>query len=298
MPPVKPPIPINPYAFKPFDPKVHTGECILPAPVGLLPIRFVYGRYIDIANTKKKDPNTIYFGASLMNKQLTGIFLGDYEMTSKIKDISIYSKKDGVNYINLTFINGNNKLQTIKTTIVSEYSINDLQKQIDAISSGSSKEIKKIEQHLKVLDTSVQKLNNAISSTNVVIGNLIKDVETGKYNYTIKMDRTGIREGFAKSFSLQKGGKKQPNSSVIEIYDFVPKKLVYDSSTISLNLISWPRDVKLEDESRLDNKYKISVSTNLQDLINDVDITLNSSSLINNRLTIIEGNLTWDDLLT
>ena len=49
-------------------------------------VEFIKGRYVDIVNTKNKDPNTLYFGTSKKSDFLTGIFLGDLELTSKVKD--------------------------------------------------------------------------------------------------------------------------------------------------------------------------------------------------------------------
>ena len=82
-------------------------------------VYFSYGRYLDIATSKGKDPNTLYFGSSNTSKLLSGIFLGDIELTSKVKDVSIISK-DGDVILSVKYINNSGKLATVKTKIPSE----------------------------------------------------------------------------------------------------------------------------------------------------------------------------------
>ena len=82
-------------------------------------VYFSYGRYLDIATSKGKDPNTLYFGSSNTSKLLSGIFLGDIELTSKVKDVSIISN-DGDVILSVKYINNLGKLATVKTKIPSE----------------------------------------------------------------------------------------------------------------------------------------------------------------------------------
>ena len=82
-------------------------------------VYFSYGRYLDIATSKGKDPHTLYFGSSNKSKLLSGIFLGDIELTSKVKDVSIISKDDDV-ILSVKYINNVGKLATVKTKILSE----------------------------------------------------------------------------------------------------------------------------------------------------------------------------------
>ena len=88
-------------------------------------VYFSYGRYLDIATSKGKDPNTLYFGSSNTSKLLSGIFLGDIELTTKVKNVSIISK-DGDVILTVKYINNSGKLATVKTKIPSEQLLNEV----------------------------------------------------------------------------------------------------------------------------------------------------------------------------
>ena len=81
-------------------------------------VEFIEGRYVDIVNAKNKDPHTLYFGKSKNSELLTGIFLGDLELTSKVKDVSLVSV-DGVVTLSIKYVNSAGKLATVKTNLPS-----------------------------------------------------------------------------------------------------------------------------------------------------------------------------------
>ena len=311
-----PPIPpVKPLTFKPFNPKEHI---IKPAPIGLMPIRFIYGRYIDIASTPNKDPNTIYFGMSY-NAKSNGIFLGDFELTSKIRDVSIFKGDKDINNLWITFINSNNKLQTIKTTVASQETLDNLKQTIIETCNSSLSEIEdklhildssviliiddisqlkrnesSIYEHLNIIDSSIHTIIQKIKDT--CVGTLVDDLNYGKYNYTVKVKKSGVDEGYKKVYSLYKGIKKQTYSENIEICNIIPKKLEYDSSTYSLNLVSWPQDVSNDEVREMNPSLVNTTTTSLYDLIQDTADIINTSSMVNNRIVFIESTLDWESI--
>lgn len=96
---------LKPHVCNPFDPNKPMHDHCHEHPVA-----FMSGRYIDIANTKGKDPHTLYLGTSLSTNLLNGIFLGDFELTSRVKDVSLVAGDKGVNTLVVKFVNDKNKL--------------------------------------------------------------------------------------------------------------------------------------------------------------------------------------------
>ena len=110
-----------------FDPK----RKFLPPKNG--EVRFVQGRYIDIAAAKGKDIHSLYFGTSKNSNLLTGIFLGDFELTSKVKDVSLVSKNGNI-ILNIKYINEDGKLETVKRNLPSGTAYQDIIKKITEFS--------------------------------------------------------------------------------------------------------------------------------------------------------------------
>ena len=111
-----------------FDPTKH----FLPPKNG--EVRFVQGKYIDIAAKKGKDKNSLYFGTSKNSDLLTGIFLGDMELTSRVKDISIMNKNNNI-VLCVKYINDQNKLASIKATLPSTRTIDGINNNINSLNN-------------------------------------------------------------------------------------------------------------------------------------------------------------------
>ena len=117
-------------------------------------VEFIKGRYVDIVNTKNKDPNTLYFGISKKSDFLTGIFLGDLELTSKVKDVSLVSV-DGVVTLSIKYVNSSGKLATVKTNLPSQNSIDDLKEIIKKFNNNITQfntSLNDIYDKLKIID--------------------------------------------------------------------------------------------------------------------------------------------------
>lgn len=287
-------------------------------------VYFSYGRYLDIATSKGKDPNTLYFGSSNTSKLLSGIFLGDIELTSKVKDVSIISK-DGDVILSVKYINNVGKLATVKTKIPSEQLLNDVKdllKSIDVNALNTS--FNDIYERLNIIDGSIVDIYNCIDTLNTSINDLderydelinrIDNIDTTLGNkYTIHKSIGSADEGFAEKYTLYCGSEIVENSSVIEHISLTLRNLDYDIDTNSIQALLLPsaiKSVNLDDNTatlidgtivdnitdKLDDKFMQSLSIDMSDYDEHINILMNTDSSINDRLTIVEDTLKWENL--
>ena len=287
-------------------------------------VYFSYGRYLDIATSKGKDPNTLYFGSSNTSKLLSGIFLGDIELTSKVKDVSIISK-DGDVILSVKYINNSGKLATVKTKIPSEQLLNDVKdllKSIDVNALNTS--FNDIYERLNIIDGSIVDIYNCIDTLNTSINDLderydelinrIDNIDTTVSNkYTIHKSIGSADEGFAEKYTLYCGSEIVENSSVIEHISLTLRNLDYDIDSNSIQALLLPsaiKSVNLDDNTatlidgtivdnitdKLDDKFMQSLSINMSDYDEHINILMNTDSSINDRLTIVEDTLKWENL--
>ena len=287
-------------------------------------VYFSYGRYLDIATSKGKDPNTLYFGSSNTSKLLSGIFLGDIELTSKVKDVSIISK-DGDVILSVKYINNVGKLATVKTKIPSEQLLNDVKdllKSIDVNALNTS--FNDIYERLNIIDGSIVDIYNCIDTLNTSINDLderydelinrIDNIDTTLGNkYTIHKSIGSADEGFAEKYTLYCGSEIVENSSVIEHISLTLRNLDYDIDSNSIQALLLPsaiKSVNLDDNTatlidgtiidnitdKLDDKFMQSLSIDMSDYDEHINILMNTDSSINDRLTIVEDTLKWENL--
>ena len=287
-------------------------------------VYFSYGRYLDIATSKGKDPNTLYFGSSNTSKLLSGIFLGDIELTSKVKDVSIISK-DGDVILSVKYINNSGKLATVKTKIPSEQLLNDVKdllKSIDVNALNTS--FNDIYERLNIIDGSIVDIYNCIDTLNTSINDLderydelvnrIDNIDTTVGNkYTIHKSIGSADEGFAEKYTLYCGSEIVENSSVIEHISLTLRNLDYDIDSNSIQALLLPsaiKSVNLDDNTatlidgtivdnitdKLDDKFMQSLSIDMSDYDEHINILMNTDSSINDRLTIVEDTLKWENL--
>ena len=287
-------------------------------------VYFSYGRYLDIATSKGKDPNTLYFGSSNTSKLLSGIFLGDIELTSKVKDVSIISK-DGDVILSVKYINNSGKLATVKTKIPSEQLLNDVKdllKSIDVNALNTS--FNDIYERLNIIDGSIVDIYNCIDTLNTSINDLderydelvnrIDNIDTTVSNkYTIHKSIGTADEGFAEKYTLYCGSEIVENSSVIEHISLTLRNLDYDIDSNSIQALLLPsaiKSVNLDDNTatlidgtivdnitdKLDDKFMQSLSIDMSDYDKHINILMNTDSSINDRLTIVEDTLKWENL--
>ena len=287
-------------------------------------VYFSYGRYLDIATSKGKDPNTLYFGSSNTSKLLSGIFLGDIELTSKVKDVSIISK-DGDVILSVKYINNSGKLATVKTKIPSEQLLNDVKdllKSIDVNAINTS--FNDIYERLNIIDGSIVDIYNCIDTLNTSINdiderydeliNRIDNIDTTVSNkYTIHKSIGSADEGFAEKYTLYCGSEIVENSSVIEHISLTLRNLDYDIDSNSIQALLLPsaiKSVNLDDNTatlidgtivdnitdKLDDKFMQSLSIDMSDYDEHINILMNTDSSINDRLTIVEDTLKWENL--
>lgn len=304
------------HVFHVFDPtKIHKPHD---------EVYFSYGRYLDIATSKGKDPNTLYFGSSNTSKLLSGIFLGDIELTSKVKDVSIISK-DGDVILSVKYINNVGKLATVKTKIPSEQLLNDVKdllKSIDVNALNTS--FNDIYERLNIIDGSIVDIYNCIDTLNTSINDLderydelvnrIDNIDTTVGNkYTIHKSIGSADEGFAEKYTLYCGSEIVENSSVIEHISLTLRNLDYDIDSNSIQALLLPsaiKSVNLDDNTatlidgtivdnitdKLDDKFMQSLSIDMSDYDEHINILMNTDSSINDRLTIVEDTLKWENL--
>ena len=287
-------------------------------------VYFSYGRYLDIATSKGKDPNTLYFGSSNTSKLLSGRFLGDIELTSKVKDVSIISK-DGDVILSVKYINNSGKLATVKTKIPSEQLLNDVKdllKSIDVNALNTS--FNDIYERLNIIDGSIVDIYNCIDTLNTSINDLderydelvnrIDNIDTTVSNkYTIHKSIGSADEGFAEKYTLYCGSEIVENSSVIEHISLTLRNLDYDIDSNSIQALLLPsaiKSVNLDDNTatlidgtivdnitdKLDDKFMQSLSIDMSDYDEHINILMNTDSSINDRLTIVEDTLKWENL--
>ena len=287
-------------------------------------VYFSYGRYLDIATSKGKDPNTLYFGSSNTSKLLSGIFLGDIELTSKVKDVSIISNNGDV-ILSVKYINNLGKLATVKTKIPSEQLLNDVKdllKTFDVNAINTS--FNDIYGRLNIIDGSIVDIYNCIDTLNTSINdlderydellNIIDNIDTTVGNkYTIHKSIGSADEGFAEKYTLYSGSEVVENSSVIEHISLTLRNLDYDIDSNSIQALLLPSAIKsinLVDNTatlidgttvdnitdKLDDKFMQSLSIDMSDYDEHINILTNIDSSINDRLTIVEDTLKWENL--
>ena len=293
-----------------FDPK----QKFLPPKNG--EVRFVKGRYLDIATTKGKDIHSLYFGISKNSNLLTGIFLGDLELTSRVKDIQLTSSKDGNINLCVKYINEQGKLATVKTKIpsITAYKdlIDDLKNFKDRLTAIDTS-INNLTNNINILNSSVFIIENSLNIINTSINELISDLDAGKYNYTLRESIGPFEHGYLKTYTLFKGEKEQQDSSNITLMDYVLKKLDYNDQNNTLVATIWPdscgddiyqwehiidadgNDTPIK-KGKLNDEYIKTIELNLDNLETHIINTINTDSIINDRLLFVESQLKWEEL--
>lgn len=279
-------------------------------------VRFVQGKYIDIANKKGKDKNSLYFGTSNNSKLLTGIFLGDNELTSKVKDISLVNENNNI-VLTVKYINEQNKLATVKTKLLSSKAIEDITGDL----SGLTKHLKtidssinKLENKLNIINSSVSLIETELNIVNTSLNDLIDDLNDGKYNYTLQESIGSFEDGYIKSYTLFKGDSVQTDSSVITLTDYVLKKLEYDDESNKIiatvfpdscgdDIYQWEHipnpdggEDQLIKKAKLKDEYIRKIELSLDALETHIINNITTNSSLNERLTFVENQLKWEEL--
>lgn len=279
-------------------------------------VEFIEGRYVDIVNAKNKDPNTLYFGTSKKSDFLTGIFLGDLELTSKVKDVSLVSV-DGVVTLSIKYVNSAGKLATVKTNLPSQNSIDDFKKIIENFNNNITQfntSLNDIYDKLNIIDSSIVNINDHLTVIDTSLSFLINELDNGNYNYnyTIHEDPCTVENGFKKTFTLFKGNKEQENSSKIDATDMVLKQLNYIKGSNIIEAKIWPEHIQTIDlnentftlndgtiikdsTSTYENLIK-TVSLDLSDYDKHVNNFINTDSSINDRLEEVKTQLKWEKI--
>ena len=139
-------------------------------------VEFIEGRYVDIVNAKNKDPHTLYFGKSKNSELLTGIFLGDLELTSKVKDVSLVSV-DGVVTLSIKYVNSAGKLATVKTNLPSQKLVEDIKKFLEDFDTSILDKINTsfsdVYDRLNVIDSSIVDINDHLTVIDTSLSFLI-----------------------------------------------------------------------------------------------------------------------------
>lgn len=277
-------------------------------------VEFIKGRYVDIVNTKNKDPDTLYFGTSKKSELLTGIFLGDLELTSKVKDVSLVST-NGIVTLSIKYVNSVGKLATVKTNLPSQNSIDDLKKIIENFNNNITQfntSLNDIYDKLNIIDSSIVNINDHLTVIDTSLSFLINELDNGNYNYTIHEDPCTVENGFKKTFTLFKGNKEQENSSKIDATDMVLKQLNYIKGSNIIEAKIWPEHIQTIDlnentftlndgtiikdsTSTYENLIK-TVSLDLSDYDKHVNNFINTDSSINDRLEEVKTQLKWEKI--
>lgn len=276
-------------------------------------VEFIKGRYVDIVNTKNKDPNTLYFGTSKKSDFLTGIFLGDLELTSKVKDVSLASV-DGVVTLSIKYVNSSGKLATVKTNLPSQKLVEDIKNFFEdfdtSILDKINTSVNDVYDRLNVIDSSIVDINDHLTVIDTSLSFLINELDND--NYTIHEDPCTVENGFKKTFTLFKGNKEQENSSKIDATDMVLKQLNYIKGSNIIEAKIWPEHIQTIDlnentftlndgtiikdsTSTYENLIK-TVSLDLSDYDKHVNDFINTDSSINDRLTFVENQLKWEKI--
>ena len=277
-------------------------------------VEFIKGRYVDIVNTKNKDPNTLYFGISKKSDFLTGIFLGDLELTSKVKDVSLVSV-DGVVTLSIKYVNSSGKLATVKTNLPSQNSIDDLKKIIEKFNNNITQfntSLNDIYDKLNIIDSSIVNINDHLTVIDTSLSFLINELDNGNYNYTIHEDPYTVENGLKKTFTLFKGNKEQENSSKIDATDMVLKQLNYIKGSNIIEAKIWPEHIQtidlnentftlndgtiIKDNTSTHENLIKTVSLDLSDYDKHVNDFINTDSSINDRLEEVKTQLKWEKI--
>lgn len=276
-------------------------------------VEFIKGRYVDIVNTKNKDPDTLYFGTSKNSELLTGIFLGDLELTSKVKDVSLASV-NGIVTLSIKYVNSAGKLATVKTNLPSQKLVEDIKNFFEdfdtSILDKINTSVNDVYDRLNVIDSSIVDINDHLTVIDTSLSFLINELDND--NYTIHEDPCTVENGFKKTFTLFKGNKEQENSSKIDATDMVLKQLNYIKGSNIVEVKIWPEHIQTIDlnentftlndgtiikdsTSTYENLIK-TVSLDLSDYDKHVNDFINTDSSINDRLEEVQTQLKWEKI--
>ena len=276
-------------------------------------VEFIKGRYVDIVNTKNKDPNTLYFGISKNSELLTGIFLGDLELTSKVKDVSLVSV-DGVVTLSIKYVNSSGKLATVKTNLPSQKLVEDIKNFLDdfdtSIFNKINTSVNDVYDKLNIIDSSIVNINDHLTVIDTSLSFLINELDND--NYTIHEDPCTVENGFKKTFTLFKGNKEQENSSKIDVTDMVLKQLNYIKGSNIIEAKIWPEHIQtidlnentftlndgtiIKDSTSTHENLIKTVSLDLSDYDKHVNDFINTDSSINDRLEEVQTQLKWEKI--
>lgn len=276
-------------------------------------VEFIEGRYVDIVNTKNKDPHTLYFGKSKNSELLTGIFLGDLELTSKVKDVSLVSV-DGVVTLSIKYVNSSGKLATVKTNLPSQKLVEDIKKFLEDFDTSILDKINTsfsdVYDRLNVIDSSIVDINDHLTVIDTSLSFLINELDND--NYTIHEDPCTVENGFKKTFTLFKGNKEQENSSKIDATDMVLKQLNYIKGSNIIEAKIWPEHIQtidlnentftlndgtiIKDSTSTHENLIKTVSLDLSDYDKHINNFINTDSSINDRLEEVQTQLKWEKI--
>ena len=276
-------------------------------------VEFIKGRYVDIVNTKNKDPDTLYFGTSKNSELLTGIFLGDLELTSKVKDVSLASV-DGIVTLSIKYVNSAGKLATVKTNLPSQKLVEDIKNFFEdfdtSILDKINTSVNDVYDRLNVIDSSIVDINDHLTVIDTSLSFLINELDND--NYTIHEDPCTVENGFKKTFTLFKGNKEQENSSKIDVTDMVLKQLNYIKGSNIIEAKIWPEHIQtidlnentftlndgtiIKDSTSTHENLIKTVSLDLSDYDKHVNDFINTDSSINDRLEEVQTQLKWEKI--
>ena len=276
-------------------------------------VEFIKGRYVDIVNTKNKDPNTLYFGTSKKSDFLTGIFLGDLELTSKVKDVSLASV-NGIVTLSIKYVNSAGKLATVKTNLPSQKLVEDIKKFFEdfdtSILDKINTSVNDVYDKLNIIDSSIVNINDHLTVIDTSLSFLINELDND--NYTIHEDPCTVENGLKKTFTLFKGNKEQENSSKIDVTDMVLKQLNYIKGSNIIEAKIWPEHIQtidlnentftlndgtiIKDNTSTHENLIKTVSLDLSDYDKHVNDFINTDSSINDRLEEVKTQLKWEKI--
>ena len=276
-------------------------------------VEFIKGRYVDIVNTKNKDPDTLYFGTSKNSELLTGIFLGDLELTSKVKDVSLTSV-NGIVTLSIKYVNSAGKLATVKTNLPSQKLVEDIKKFFEdfdtSILDKINTSVNDVYDRLNVIDSSIVDINDHLTVIDTSLSFLINELDND--NYTIHEDPCTVENGLKKTFTLFKGNKEQENSSKIDATDMVLKQLNYIKGSNIIEAKIWPEHIQtidlnentftlndgtiIKDNTSTHGNLIKTVSLDLSDYDKHVNDFINTDSSINDRLEEVKTQLKWEKI--
>ena len=276
-------------------------------------VEFIKGRYVDIVNTKNKDTNTLYFGTSKKSDFLTGIFLGDLELTSKVKDVSLASV-NGIVTLSIKYVNSAGKLATVKTNLPSQKLVEDIKKFFEdfdtSILDKINTSVNDVYDKLNIIDSSIVNINDHLTVIDTSLSFLINELDND--NYTIHEDPCTVENGFKKTFTLFKGNKEQENSSKIDVTDMVLKQLNYIKGSNIIEAKIWPEHIQtidlnentftlndgtiIKDSTSTHENLIKTVSLDLSDYDKHVNDFINTDSSINDRLEEVKTQLKWEKI--